>query len=164
MDKFRVGLRALVPENASISQPSYSSGGSYVVARSPSGKRDSVSQSPFSPPQILIADIMSDPAWQWCARVNPKDRLKVKRNFCKQIISGGISHFKHHMAGTHNVVAQCSGSQVNPLPPYVKHRCLELINAVKANRIEKEMQDADVGYGDPYEEEGSKGEVVELEE
>ncbi|CAN6470035.1 unnamed protein product [Victoria cruziana] len=38
MDRFRPGLRSLLPENASISQPSYSSGGSYVVARSSSGK------------------------------------------------------------------------------------------------------------------------------
>ncbi|KAF3778512.1 hypothetical protein EJ110_NYTH43359 [Nymphaea thermarum] len=30
---------------------------------------------------------------------------------------------------------------------------MELLNAVKANRIEKEMQDVEGGYGDPHEEE-----------
>uniref|UniRef100_A0A5K1EBN6 BED-type domain-containing protein n=1 Tax=Nymphaea colorata TaxID=210225 RepID=A0A5K1EBN6_9MAGN len=54
---------------------------------------------------------MSDPAWQWCTRVNPKDRLRVKCNYCKQIISGGISRFKNHIAGTHSDVAACNGSQ-----------------------------------------------------
>ncbi|XP_049933073.1 uncharacterized protein LOC126409960 [Nymphaea colorata] len=107
---------------------------------------------------------MSDPAWQWCTRVNPKDRLRVKCNFCKQIISGGISHFKHHIAGTHSDVAQCNGSQENPLPAYVKHQCQELLDAVKASRIEKEMEDAKEGYGDPHEEEESEGEDVQLEE
>ncbi|KAF3786499.1 hypothetical protein EJ110_NYTH11681 [Nymphaea thermarum] len=107
---------------------------------------------------------MSDPAWQWCTRVNLKDRLTVKCNYCKQIISGGISRFKHHIAGTHNDVAQCKGSQENPLPVYVKHQCTELLNAVKASRIEKEMEDAEEGYGDPHEEEESEGEDVQLEE
>ncbi|KAF3781162.1 hypothetical protein EJ110_NYTH37174 [Nymphaea thermarum] len=63
--------------------------------------------------------IMSDPTWQWCTRVNPKDRLRVKCNYCKQIISGGISRFKHHIAGTHSDVAACNGSQEIPLPAYV---------------------------------------------
>nr|VVW56412.1 unnamed protein product [Nymphaea colorata] len=100
---------------------------------------------------------MLNPAWKWCERVNPKDRLKVKCNYCKQIISGGISRFQHHIAGTHSDVAQCNSSLENPLPAYVRHQCLELTNVVKASGIEKEMQDANVGYGDPYEEEGSKG-------
>ncbi|XP_049936529.1 uncharacterized protein LOC126410539 [Nymphaea colorata] len=107
---------------------------------------------------------MSDPAWQWCTRVNTKDRLRVKCNYCKQIISGGISRFKNHIAGTHSDVAACNGSQENPLPAYVKHQHMELLNAVKANRIEKEMQDAEEGYGDPHEQEESEGEDVELEE
>ncbi|KAF3775175.1 hypothetical protein EJ110_NYTH50701 [Nymphaea thermarum] len=107
---------------------------------------------------------MSDPAWQWCTRVNPKDRLRVKCNYCKQIISGGDSRFKNHIAGTHSDVAQCNGSQENPLPAYVKHQCMELLNAVKASRIEKEMEDAEEGYGDPHEEEESEGEDVQLEE
>ncbi|KAF3777444.1 hypothetical protein EJ110_NYTH45764 [Nymphaea thermarum] len=41
---------------------------------------------------------------------------------------------------------------------------LKLINVVKANRIEKEMHEADVRYGDPHEEEGSQGEDVKFEE
>ncbi|KAF3789768.1 hypothetical protein EJ110_NYTH14170 [Nymphaea thermarum] len=99
---------------------------------------------------------MSDPAWQWCTRVNPKNRLKVKCNYCKQIISGGISCFKHHIAGTHSDVAACNGSQEIPLPAYVKHQCQELLDAVKANRIEKDMEDAEEGYGDPNELEESE--------
>ncbi|KAF3775119.1 hypothetical protein EJ110_NYTH51242 [Nymphaea thermarum] len=107
---------------------------------------------------------MSDPAWQWCTRVNPKNRLKVKCNYCKQIISGGISRFKHYIAGTHSDVAACNGSQEIPLPAYVKHQCQELLDAVKANRIEKDMEDAEEGYGDPNELEESEGEDVQLEE
>ncbi|XP_031489093.2 uncharacterized protein LOC116256753 [Nymphaea colorata] len=107
---------------------------------------------------------MSDPAWLWCTRVNPKDRLRIKCNYCKQIISGELSRFKNHIAGTHNDVAACNGSQENPLPAYVKHQCMELLNAVKANRIEKEMQDAEEGYGDPHAQEESEGEDVDLEE
>ncbi|KAF3784903.1 hypothetical protein EJ110_NYTH27595 [Nymphaea thermarum] len=107
---------------------------------------------------------MSDPAWQWCTRVNPKDRLRVKCNYCKQIISGGNSRFKHHIAGTHNDVVACNGSQENPLPAYVKHQCQELLDAVKASRIEKEMEDAEEGYGDPHEGEECEGEDVQLEQ
>ncbi|KAF3785848.1 hypothetical protein EJ110_NYTH26912 [Nymphaea thermarum] len=107
---------------------------------------------------------MSDLAWQWCTRVNPKDRLRVKCNYCKQIISGGISRFKHHIAGTHSDVAACNGSQEIPLPVYVKHQRQELLDAVKASRIEKEMEDAEEGYGDPHEEEESEGEDVQLEQ
>ncbi|XP_049936976.1 uncharacterized protein LOC126410646 [Nymphaea colorata] len=107
---------------------------------------------------------MSDPAWQWCTRVNPKDRLRVKCNYCKQIISGGISRFKHHIAGTHSDVAACNGSQEIPLPAYVKHQCQQLLEAVKASRIEKDMEDAEEGYGDPHEGEESEGEDVQLEQ
>ncbi|XP_049936860.1 uncharacterized protein LOC116266454 [Nymphaea colorata] len=107
---------------------------------------------------------MSDPAWQWCTRVNPKNRLRVKCNYCKQIISGGISRFKHHIAGTHSDVAACNGSQEIPLPAYVKHQCQQLLDAVKASRIEKDMEDAEEGYGDPHEGEESEGEDVQLEQ
>ncbi|KAF3773226.1 hypothetical protein EJ110_NYTH55803 [Nymphaea thermarum] len=107
---------------------------------------------------------MLDPAWQWCTRVNPKDRLRGKCNYCKQIISGGISRFKHHIAGTHSDVAACNGSQEIPLPAYVKHQCQQLLDAVKASRIEKDMEDAKEGYGDPHEGEESEGEDVQLEQ
>ncbi|KAF3778435.1 hypothetical protein EJ110_NYTH43483 [Nymphaea thermarum] len=96
--------------------------------------------------------------------VNPKDRLRVKCNYCKQIISGGISRFKHHIAGTHSDVAACNGSQEIPLPAYVKHQCQQLLDAVKASRIEKDMEDAEEGYGDPHEGEESEGEDVQLEQ
>ncbi|KAF3793229.1 hypothetical protein EJ110_NYTH10174 [Nymphaea thermarum] len=107
---------------------------------------------------------MSDHAWQWCTRVNPKDRLKVRCNYCKQIISGGISRFKHHIVGTHSDVAACNGSQEIPLPAYVKHQCQQLLDALKASRIEKDMEDAEEGYGDPHELEESEGEDVQLEQ
>ncbi|KAF3773852.1 hypothetical protein EJ110_NYTH52059 [Nymphaea thermarum] len=77
---------------------------------------------------------------------------------------GGISRFKHHIAGTHNDVAACNGSQEIPLPAYVKHQCQQLLDAVKASRIEKDMEDAEEGYGDPNELEESEGEDVQLEQ
>ncbi|CAN6439961.1 unnamed protein product [Victoria cruziana] len=98
---------------------------------------------------------MSDPAWQWCKRVNPNSRLKIKCNFCNQEISGGISRFKHHIAGTRKDVARCTSSQV---PAYVRHQCMEMINANEANRIEKEMHTAEQGYGEPYEPTGEESE------
>ncbi|CAN6454092.1 unnamed protein product [Victoria cruziana] len=98
---------------------------------------------------------MSDPAWQWCKRVNPNSRLKIKCNFCNQEISGGICRFKHHIAGTRKDVARCTSSQV---PAYVRHQCMEMINANEANRIEKEMHTTEQGYGEPYEPTGEESE------
>ncbi|KAF3784851.1 hypothetical protein EJ110_NYTH29428 [Nymphaea thermarum] len=61
-------------------------------------------------------------------------------------------------------VAACNGSQEIPLPAYVKHQCQQLLDAVKASRIEKDMKDAEEGYGDPNELEESEGEDVQLEQ
>ncbi|KAF3782813.1 hypothetical protein EJ110_NYTH33568 [Nymphaea thermarum] len=61
-------------------------------------------------------------------------------------------------------VAACNGSQEIPLPAYVKHQCQQLLDAVKASRIERDMEDAEEGYGDPNELEESEGEDVQLEQ
>lgn len=48
-----------------------------------------------------------DITWDHCTRVNPKDRKRVKCNYCSKIMSGGVNRMKHHLAGTKQDIAQC---------------------------------------------------------
>ncbi|KAF3785995.1 hypothetical protein EJ110_NYTH26476 [Nymphaea thermarum] len=103
-----------------------------------------------------------DPTWQWCERVKENDRLKLKCSFCGNTISGGISRMKHHLAGTSKNVFPCVGGPNKPLPPFVRQQCLR--HSLRQKRIQKEIEEADVGYNEPLEDEEEEEEAYEYDD
>ncbi|KAF3772663.1 hypothetical protein EJ110_NYTH53440 [Nymphaea thermarum] len=94
-----------------------------------------------------------DPTWQWCERVKENNRLKLKCSFCGNTFSGGISRMKHHLAGTSKDASPCGGGPNKPLPPFVRQQCLEMLHDLRQKRIQKEIEEADVGCNEPLEDE-----------
>ncbi|KAF3771650.1 hypothetical protein EJ110_NYTH59887, partial [Nymphaea thermarum] len=105
-----------------------------------------------------------DPTWQWCARVKENNRLRLKCNFCGNTLSGGISRMKHHLAGTSKDVAACVGGPNKPLPPFVRQQCLDMLHALHQKRIQKEIDEAEVGYNVPLEDEEEEEEAYECDD
>ncbi|KAF3790980.1 hypothetical protein EJ110_NYTH15271 [Nymphaea thermarum] len=105
-----------------------------------------------------------DPTWQWCVRVKKNNRLRLKCNFCGNTLSGGISRMKHHLAGTSKDAAACVGGPNKPLPPFVRQQCLDMLHALHQKRIQKEIEEAEVGYNVPLEDEEEEEEAYECEE
>ncbi|KAF3775530.1 hypothetical protein EJ110_NYTH39698 [Nymphaea thermarum] len=105
-----------------------------------------------------------DPTWQWCERVKKNNCLKLKCSFCENTFSGGISRMKHHLAGTSKDVSQCVGGPNKPLPPFVRQQCLDMLHALRQKRIQKEIEEADVGYNEPLEDEEEEEEAYECDD
>ncbi|KAF3776205.1 hypothetical protein EJ110_NYTH48889 [Nymphaea thermarum] len=100
-----------------------------------------------------LTNMDRDPTWQWCERVKENDRLKLKCSFCENTISGGISRMKHHLVGTSKNVSPYVGGPNKPLPPFVRQQCLDMLHSLRQKRIQKEIEEADVGYNEPLEDE-----------
>ncbi|XP_049934414.1 uncharacterized protein LOC126410179 [Nymphaea colorata] len=105
-----------------------------------------------------------DLTWQWCERVKENNRLKLKCSFCGNTFSGGISRMKYHLAGTSKGASHYVGGPNKPLPPYVRQQCLDMLHALHQKRIQKEIEEADVGYNEPLEDEEEEEEVYECDD
>ena len=49
----------------------------------------------------------TDIVYEHCTRVNEKDIMKLRCNYCQTVNSRGSIHMKHHLARTHKDVAAC---------------------------------------------------------
>ncbi|KAF3780190.1 hypothetical protein EJ110_NYTH39862 [Nymphaea thermarum] len=105
-----------------------------------------------------------DPTWQWCERVKENNRLKLKCSFCGNTFSGGISRMKHHLAGTSKDASPCGGRPNKPSPPFVRQQCLDMLHDLCQKRIQKEIDQANVGYNEPLEDEEEEEEAYECDD
>ncbi|KAF3778771.1 hypothetical protein EJ110_NYTH41707 [Nymphaea thermarum] len=109
-------------------------------------------------------DLDMDPTWQWCERVKENNRLKLKCSFCGNTFSGGISRMKHHLAGTSKDASPCGGGPNKPLPPFVRQQCLDMLHDLRQKRIQEEIDQVDVGYNEPLEDEEEEEEAYECDD
>ncbi|KAF3780341.1 hypothetical protein EJ110_NYTH39439 [Nymphaea thermarum] len=96
--------------------------------------------------------------------VKENNRLKLKCSICGNTFSGGISRMKHHLAGTSKDVSPCVGGPNKPLPPFVRQQCLDMLHALRQKKIQKEIEEADVGYNEPFEDEEEEEEAYECDD
>ncbi|KAF3791374.1 Transposon TX1 uncharacterized protein [Nymphaea thermarum] len=121
---------------------------------------------PLAPPSwpLSSSDMDRDPTWQWCVRVKENNRLRLKCNFCGNTLSGGISRMKHHLAGTSKDAKACVGGPNNPLPPFVRQQCLDMLHTLYQKKIQKEIEEAKVGYNVPLEDDEEEEEAYECDD
>ncbi|KAF3772423.1 hypothetical protein EJ110_NYTH57975, partial [Nymphaea thermarum] len=105
-----------------------------------------------------------DPTWQWCERVKENNRLKLKSSVCGNTFSRGISKMKHDLAGTSKDVSPCVGGPNKLLAPFVRQQCLDMLQVLRQKRIQKEIEETDVGYNEPLEDEEEEEEAHEYDD
>ncbi|KAF3771871.1 hypothetical protein EJ110_NYTH59294 [Nymphaea thermarum] len=105
-----------------------------------------------------------DPTLQWCERMKENNRLKLKCSFCGNTFSRGISRMKHHLAGTSKDVSPCGGGPNTPWTPFVRQQCLDMLHDLRQKRIQKEIEEADVGNNEPLEDEEEEEEAYECDD
>ena len=90
-----------------------------------------------------------DPCWHYGERVDANNANKVRCIYCKQVLSGGITRLKQHLAGVKGNCVPCY-----QVPADVKEKVIAILEKTQMKREAKEvsyqnlMSDVHVGKED----------------
>ena len=90
-----------------------------------------------------------DPCWNYGERVDTNNANKVRCLYCKQVLSGGITHLKQHLAGVKGNCVPCY-----QVPTDVKEKVITMLDKTQMKKEAKKisyqnlMSDVHVGKED----------------